>query len=272
MKEFLKYTFATIVGLFITFIFLGVLLFFTIMGLVNSAGKKTVKVKDNSILELKIDYDIPERTHTDFTAMFSGDGGENNLGLDNILSVIEEAKKDKKIKGIFMKTNITGTGYATMLEIRNALQDFRSSGKFIYTIAPYYDEKSYYLASVSDSIFLEKSGSVLFNGLTANIMFFKGALEKLGVEMQYVKVGSYKGAIESFTRSDLSVENREQIMEYITDIYATVVTAISESRHIDTAAIYDAFNGFKLQTPEQARLSNYGSTEGKLQFKPDNGP
>ncbi len=253
MKEFLKYTLATIVGLFITFIFLGVLLFFTVMGLISSAGKRTVKVKDNSVLELKLDYDIQERTHMDFASMFSKEGSDNCMGLDNILAVIEQAKNDKKIKGIFMKTNITGTGYATMLEIRNALLDFKKSGKFVYTIAPYYDEKSYYLACVSDSIFIEKSGSVLLNGLTANIMFFKGALDKMGIEMQYVKVGSYKGAIESFTRTDLSPENREQILEYVTDIYSTVVSAIGESRHIDTAAIYKALNGFTLQTPEQAR-------------------
>jgi protease-4 len=255
MKEFLKYTLATVVGLFITFIFLGVLLFFTVMGLVSSAGKKTAKIKDNSVLELRIDYDVPERTNVDFSSMFSSEGADN-LGLDQILDIIERAKADKKIKGIFMKTNITGTGYATMLEIRNALIDFKKSGKFVYTIAPYFDEKSYYLACVSDSIFLERSGSVLFNGLTANLMFFKGALEKMGIEMQYVKVGSYKGAIESFTRTDLSPENREQISEYIGDIFTTVVDAISESRHIDTAKIYQALNDFTLQTPEQAR--NFG--------------
>jgi protease-4 len=225
------------------------------MGLINSAGKKSVKIKDNSIVELKIDYDVPERTHMDFGSMF-GNNESGTMGLDHILAVINDARKDKKIKGIFLKTNITGTGYATMLEIRNALIEFKKAGKFVYCIAPYYDEKSYYLACVSDSIFIEKSGSVLLNGLTANMMFFKGALEKVGVEMQYVKVGAYKGAIESFTRTDLSPENREQISSYIHDIYSTVVDAISESRHIDTATIYKAFNDFAIQTPEQAR--NFG--------------
>ncbi len=252
MKEFLKYTFATVIGLFITFIFIGVLLFFTIMGLISSAGKKEVSVKDNSVLELNIDYDIPERTNMDFSAMFNQDGEGQMLGLDNILSLINHAKTDSKIKGIYLKTNINGTGYATMLEIRNALKDFKSSGKFIYTIAPYYDEKNYYLACVADSIFIDRSGSVLFNGLTANIMFFKGALDKLGVEMQYVKVGEYKGAVEAFTRSELSEENRSQISEYVHDLYYTIVNTISESRNIDTAAINKAFNEFTIQSPEQA--------------------
>lgn len=252
MKEFLKYTFATIVGLFITFIFLGVLLFFTIMGLVSSAGKKSVSVKDNSILELHVDYDIQERTNTDFASIINQNSESQNLGLDEILELISHAKKDNKIKGIFLKTNITGTGYATMLEIRNALKDFKTSGKFIYTIAPYYDEKNYYLACVADSIFMDRSGSVLLNGLTANVMFYKGALDKLGVEMQYVKVGNYKGAVEAFTRSDLSAENRMQISEYVHDLYNTIVYTIGESRKIDTATINKAFNEFTIQTPDQA--------------------
>lgn len=252
MKEFLKYTFATVLGLFITFIFLGVLLFFTVMGLISSAGKKSVKIKDNSVIELSIDYDVQERTSNDITMMFNQDGHGNPLGLDAILDVIEKAKEDKKVKGILLKTNINGTGYATMLEIRNALLDFKKSGKFIYATAPYYDEKNYYLASSADSIFIERSGSVLLNGLTANIMFFKGALEKMGIEMQYVKVGSYKGATEAFTRSDLSPENREQISEYINEIYSTVVNTICESRHLDTGKLRQALNLFSIQTPNQA--------------------
>ncbi|MEZ4804513.1 MAG: S49 family peptidase [Bacteroidia bacterium] len=139
-----------------------------------------------------------------------------------------------------METNINGTGYATMLEIRNALADFKKSGKFIYTLAPYYDEKNYYLASVSDSIFIERSGNVMFNGLTANVMFFKGALEKMGIDMQYVKVGTYKGAIEAFTRKDYD-ENRQQISDYVHDLYYTIVSTIGESRGIDTGKINRAF-------------------------------
>lgn len=252
MKEFLKYTFATIVGLFISFLVLGVLLFFSIMGLISSAGKKPIQVKDNSVLELNLDYDIPERSDEDFTALFDPEGGHSMLGLDQLLSAINNAKTDGKIKGIILKTNISGSGYATVLELRNALKDFKSSGKFIYSIAPYYDEKNYYLASVADSVFLERSGNVLFNGLTANIMFFKGALDKLGIEMQYVKVGAYKGAIEAFTRTELSAENREQISEYIHDLYNSVLQGIGESRKMDTARLSQAFNNFTIKSPQDA--------------------
>jgi protease IV len=252
MKQFLKYTLATIVGIFISFIFLGALLFFALIGLVSSASKNTVSVKNNSVLELNINYDVPERTPNDFMAIFSKEDENTILGLDEILPMINNAKNDSKIKGIYLKTNLNNTGYATALEIRNALAEFKKAGKFIYTSAPYYDEKNYYLASIADSIFIEKGGSILMNGLSANLMFYKGALEKLGVEMQVIKVGSYKGAVETFSRNDLSPENREQINVYINHLYRTVLNSISESRHIDTAKLNNAFNNFTIQTPNQA--------------------
>lgn len=252
MKEFLKYTFATILGLFVSFLFLGLLLFFSVMSLIGSAGNKTVTVKDNSVLELNLDYDVQERTNEDFAALFDPNGDGSVLGLDQILLSIKHAKSDPKIKGIYLKTNISGTGYASILEIRNALKDFKSAGKFIYTAAPYYDEKNYYLACVADSVFIEKTGNVLFNGLTANVMFFKGALDKLGVEMQYVKVGAYKGAIEAFTRTELSDENRTQINDYLNELYKSVLVGIGESRKIDTAVLANAFNNFTIQSPQQA--------------------
>lgn len=252
MKDFLKYTLATILGLFISFIFLGVLLFFTFMGLIGSEGKKTTQVKSNSVLELQIDYDVPERTNEDLSSVLDMEAESKLLGLNDILKKIDEASSDPNIKGIFLKTNVNGTGYATTLEIRNALGKFRNKGKFIYTIAPYYDEKNYYLASICDSVFLERSGSVLFNGLTANIMFLKGALEKAGVEMQYVKVGAYKGAIETFTRTDLSEENRTQIREYVFDLYNTILAGICESRGMDTSVLHKALDDFSIQTPDEA--------------------
>jgi len=165
---------------------------------------------------------------------------------------LEQAKNDPKIKGILMHTNVTGTGYATIQEIRNALMKFKSNGKFIYTTAPYYDEKNYYLASVADSIFIEPSGNILLNGLSANIMFYTGALEKLGVEMQYVKVGAYKGAIEAFTRKELSPENKSQITAYLNDIYNIFLTDVSKCRHIDTATLNKAISNFEIKSPKQA--------------------
>lgn len=252
MKQFLKYTLATVFGIFITFIFLGFLLFFTIIGIADSAGRDKVSVKDNSVLELNINYDVPERSPNDFFAAFAGPDDMDILGLNDILSVIDEASKDSKIKGIVLKSNLNNTGYATALEIRNALTAFKKTGKFVYAYAPYYDEKNYYIASIADSVFIEKSGGVMFNGLSANLMFFQGALEKMGVEMQVIKVGAYKGAVETFSRKELSDENREQISVYINSLYKTFLTAVCESRKLDTAALNNAIDNFTIQTPSQA--------------------
>lgn len=252
MKQFLKYTLATIVGVFITFVFLGILMFFTFLGLASSSGKKGMSLKNNSVIELNINYDVQERTPQSFMNIFSNGDNDSYLGLNDILSIINKAASDSKIKGIYLKTNLNNTGYATSLEIRNALQDFKKSGKFIYAFAPYYDEKNYYLASVADSIFIEKAGSVLLNGLSANLMFYKGALDKLGVEMQVIKVGAYKGAVETFSRNDLSAENREQISVYLNNLYTTFIDAVGASRKMDTAVLRKSFNDFSIQTPAQA--------------------
>ncbi len=252
MKQFLKYTLATVVGVFITFIFLGLLMFFTFLGLASSSGKKGITLKNNSVIELNINYDVPERTPQSFMNIFLSDEQDAFLGLNDILNIIENASTDPKIKGIYLKTNLNNTGYATSLEIRNALDKFKKTGKFIYAYAPYYDEKNYYLASVADSIFIEKAGSVLLNGLSANLMFYKGALDKLGVEMQVIKVGTYKGAVETFSRNDLSPENREQIGVYLNNIYSTFINAVSTSRKIDTSVLRKSFNDFSIQTPAQA--------------------
>lgn len=260
MKSFLKYTLATVVGLFLTFIFLGVLLFFTIVGISSKAGQQKSVVKENTILEINLDYDINERTSNDFSMIFNPEGAESGLGLDRILEIIHSAENDKRIKGIFLKTNLNNTGYATISEIRNALKSFKSKGKFIYAMAPYYDEKNYYLSSVSDSIFIEKTGNVLFNGLTANIMFFTGALEKLGVEMQYVKVGAYKGAIEAFTRTSLSEENKEQISSYLNVLYSNLINDIALDRKLNALELKSAFDNFTIQSPEQAK--SFGLVDG----------
>lgn len=252
MKSFLKYTLATIFGVFISFILIGVLLFFTFLGLINSSTKKTVSIKSNSVLELNLDYEIQERGSQAFLSLLNPEIGESYLGLDNLLELINKAKQDPKIKGIYLKTNLNNSGYATLSEVRNALKDFKSKGKFIYAMAPYYDEKNYYLASVADSVFIEKTGNILLNGLSANIMFYKGAFDKLGIDMQYVKVGSYKGAVEAFTRQDLSNENREQISSYLNQLYYNIITDIGESRQIDTQLLRKAIDDFTIQSPSDA--------------------
>jgi protease-4 len=253
MKDFIKYTFATVLGLFITFVFLGILLFFSILGLVNSGGKKSISVKSNSVLELNLDYEIQERGSNSFAQIFNPEMSESFIGLDNLLAIVEHAKNDPNIKGIYLKTNINSSGFAILSELREALDSFKQSGKFIYAMAPYYDEKNYYLASVSDSVYIEKTGNILLNGLSANVMFFTGALEKLGVEMQFVKVGSYKGAIEAFTRKNLSDENREQIGSYLNILYQNILKDMANGRKLEYDSLKNAFDNFKIQSPAEAK-------------------
>jgi protease IV len=253
MKDFIKYTFATVLGLFITFVFLGILLFFSVVSLMSSAGKKTVTVKDNSILELNLDYDIQERSSNSFARLFNPEMSESFIGLDKLLAIIQHAKDDDKIKGIYLKTNINSSGFAVLSEVRNALDSFKQSGKFIYAMAPYYDEKNYYLASICDSVFVEKTGNILLNGLSTNVMFYTGALEKLGVEMQFVKVGSYKGAIEAFTRKNLSDENREQISSYLNILYQNILVDMAEGRKLDIDSLRFAFDNFTIQSAADAK-------------------
>lgn len=260
MKDFIKYTIATILGLFISFVFLGILLFFSVLGLVSSGGNKNVTVKSNSIIELDLDYDIQERSSNSFAKIFSPEMSESFIGLDQLLTIIEHAKNDDKIKGIYLKTNINTSGYAVLSEVRNALDSFKKSGKFIYAMASYYDEKNYYLASVADSVFIEKTGNILLNGLSANIMFYSGALEKLGVEMQYVKVGSYKGAIEAFTRKDLSPENKEQISSYLNVLYRNILFDMANGRKLNIDTLKYALDNFTIQSASDAK--SFGLIDG----------
>lgn len=234
MKEFFKYVLATITGMFLSFIILGFVFFIMIAGMMAFFEPEKPEVKDKSVLELSLHYDIPERTPDNpFEALFSGDESGQILGLDKLIGSIEKAKDDDKIKGIYLKLDYMVAGFATLEELRDALLDFKSTGKFIYCYANYYSEKNYYLASVSDSIFMNPSGEVVVDGISANITFLKGLFDKMGVEMQLIKVGKYKGAGETFCRNNLSEPNKEQISRYIGELHKHFIEKVSQARKID---------------------------------------
>ena len=210
MKNYLSSLLATLTGLII----MTVLGFIILMAIIAaSTSKETVEVKENSLLVAKFNAQILDRTNEDpFAMLFSGNFMyDETMGLDQILADLERAKTDENIEGIFMNLGMVSAGVATLGEIREALLDFKESGKFIYAYADAYTQKSYYLASAADSVFMTPGGMFLFNGMSAQVMFYRKALEKVGVEMQVIRHGSYKGAVEPFLRDDLSDENREQI-------------------------------------------------------------
>jgi len=231
MKNFLSSLLATLVGLVI----MTLLVFFIFMGIIAaSTAKEVPDVEENTVLLAKFNAQITDRANNDPIAQFLAGNfmDANMMGLDQILKDLDKAEADENIEGIFLRLGAVSAGISTLGEIRDALLDFKKSGKFIYAYADAYTQKSYYLASVADSIFMTPEGMFLFNGLSAEVMFYKDALEKIGVEMQVVRHGSYKGAVEPFLRQDLSEENREQIESYVGALWGKIVGDISESRGI----------------------------------------
>lgn len=233
MKSFFKYFFASILGVMVAML----LLFFIMAGIggaMMSAGDKATEVKENSILTINFAKTIVDRASNnpfgsfDFAAMQP----DQTLGLNKILKAIENAKTDPKIKGIYIEQFGFGGGAATLEEVRNALIDFKTSGKFIVCYGDVYTQKTYYLASIADRIYLNPEGAVEWSGMRSEIMFYKNALEKLGVEPQIIRHGKFKSAIEPFILEKMSPENREQTITYVGSIWNHWVKGISETRNI----------------------------------------
>lgn len=266
MVKFLKYTLATFAGGIVAAIVLFFLGFAILMGIAAS-GEKEVKIKENTILLLELDGPIVERTADDpFAEAFAEvTGGQVPQGLNKILSNIKKAKRDENISGIVLESGLMSAGYATIEEIRNALIDFKESGKFIYCFAPIYTQKAYYLASVADKVYLNPGGMLEFKGLFSQRMFFKGTLEKLGIEMQVFKHGKFKSAVEPFIREDMSEPARLQTETYINSMWNHLVSKISESRGVsveDLQAIADKMPMFR----NQKELMESGLIDG-LKYK-----
>ena len=235
MKEFLKYTLATVVGLIIVSI-LGSIIFFSMITAMVSTSESATKLSANSVYQLDLKGVIEERyeenpfaalpVSTPFVSI------ESVMGLDDILANIKKAKANPNILGIRLNCGYASVGYASAKEIRDALIDFKSSGKFIVSYADSYTQKMYYIASVADKIIINPIGSLSFKGIASQIMFYKNLLDKLGVEMQIVKVGTFKSAVEPTILTHMSEPNREQVTVYINSIWQDLLSSISEARNI----------------------------------------
>lgn len=263
MKNFLSSLLATVVGILIMTIIVVLIL----TGIIAASTSKEVPdVKENSILLAKFNAPIKDRADENpFTKFLSGNTNNMDMmGLDQILRDINKAKTDDNIRGIVLQLSTVPAGIATIEEIRNALLDFKESGKFIYSYADIYTQKSYYLATTADSIFMTPEGKFLFTGLSAEVTFYKKALDKLGVEMQVIKHGTYKSANEMYMREDLSDENREQIEGYVGSIWERIVVGISESRHIPVEKINSYAD--ELISFDNDRLVETGMMDGFIYF------
>ena len=237
MKEFFKYVFATVVGVMAVSI-VGVLLMFAVFGAIISTSEKEVVVKDKSMLVFNLDHTIVDRAPNDpfegleLPGMFAS---VKTIGLDNILKSLEKAVDDERIKGIYLDLSVVNGGMATVEEIRNALLEFKEkSDKPIYACADkmMLGQKAYYLATVADKIVVHPEVAVDFRGLGGEMMFYKNALKKIGIEMQIVRHGKFKAAVEPFLLDKMSKENREQTLTYMGSLWNHMLKGISEERGI----------------------------------------
>jgi protease IV len=263
MKNFLTSLLATIVGLLI----MSFLLFLIFAGIIAaSTAKDAPDVKENSILVAELNSPIIDRSDENpFSRLFSFSPSMGTvMGLNQILKDLDKAAEDENIKGILLRMSAIPAGSATVEEIRNALVDFKESGKFIYAYGDMYTQNAYYLATVADSIFLTPEGIFLFNGLSAEATFYKKALDKLGIEVQVIRHGSYKSANEPFTRENLSEENREQIKGYVGAIWNTWLEGISETRGIPVDQLNQYADG--LISFNNAELVETGMIDGLIYF------
>ena len=255
MKQFFKFALASMVGFIVASIVILVLFFVLIIGLISATeSEKSVDVDSNSVLKITLNNSIPERTPNNPLAglSFLGIEGEKSIGLNDILANIKKAKTDSNIKGIYLDESMVPAGQATIEEIRNALIDFKKSGKFIIAYSEIYTQGFYYLASVADKVYLNPKGIFLFHGFSSKVTFLKGALDKLGIEVQIIKVGTYKSAVEPFFLTQMSPANKLQVTSYLGSLYDRFLTGISQSRHINKDTLFNDANNLKIRLPEDA--------------------
>lgn len=232
MKSFLKQVLAVIVGLCSVGAF-ATLMFFVMLGVMLATGDEKQSVSDNSILRIELTGTVVDRSTPDSPLnQLLGRSNASSQGLDVLIDAIKTAKGDKRIKGIYIEGGTMSSDFATLQELRGALVDFKSSGKFIVSYADSYTQGAYYIASVGDRVLINPSGLLDWHGIAMQPMFWTGLMEKVGVKAQVFKVGTYKSAVEPFILKEMSPANREQVESMITDLWKETCTAVATSRKL----------------------------------------
>jgi len=231
MKDFIKYVFATVTGIIVFSLVMGILFVISLVGLAASSAS-SVPVEENSVFTLMLSGQVNERAEEDIMALVSGQVSEN-LGLDDIIASIKKAKENDDIKGIYLESGLFSIDTpASAHAIREALLDFKKSGKWIIAYGDSYTQTAYYICSAADKVYLNPQGMVDWHGLAANPMFLKDLLAKFGVKYQLCKVGKYKSAPEMMTADGMSEPNREQVTAYMTGIWKVMLKDVAASRKI----------------------------------------
>lgn len=272
MGQFFKMMFASMLGILV----LVILFIFLIGGLISvSMQKEVVEIKANSILHLKLKQGLEDRVQNDpFSNLdFKGIANEQP-GLYDIIQLLHKAETDKKIEGVFIDMSSVSSGFANLQELRNAVVDFKKSKKFVVAYAESYSTGAYYLASAADKIYLNPQGDVDLKGLHAELMFFKGTLDKLEVEPEVIRHGKFKSAIEPYILDKMSDENRAQLASLIDDLWNNVLDNISRSRKIGYDNLKMMSDSLSAQTAYQARdlrlvdqIAYYDEVETELRKK-----
>ena len=250
MKDFLKYMFATVAGIFVFLIIMGVLGMMSLVGMLASSDSTTT-VKENSVMVLQLDGIMSERSEDDLMGKMVGQVS-SSIGLEDVLNAIKKAKENDAIKGIYIESGLfDGDTPASMQALRKALVDFKKSGKWIVAYGDQYTQGNYYIASVADKVWMNPQGMVDWHGLASEPYFLKDLMAKFGVKIQLAKVGAYKSAPEMYTADQMSDNNREQVTAYITGIWNNMLDEVSASRKINK----DSLNAYAdriliLENPE----------------------
>ena len=253
MKSFLKYLFATILGLFI-FSIIWVVIFFGIIGAAMS-GSKEVKISDNSVFELKLEGILVERHKNDVISSFASEikSSVSEIALDDIMASIDKATDNDNIKGIYLHIGDFSASVASLQEIYKGLEKFKKTGRFIVAYADSYGNGTYYLSSIADKVYMNPSGILALTGINISTVFFKDLLSKIGVEMQIFKVGTFKSAVEPFTQTSMSEANRLQLTTFINSIWTEITKTIARNRGIsDTEVNLYADSGLFLDDAQTA--------------------
>lgn len=235
MKSFIKYTMATVVGIFLT------MTLFTIISIISLAGMMATEgmsapIKEKSILRLDLSGTLAERSESNPFAVLMGE--ENTaLSLEDALLALDKAAKNENIIGVYLEGGAMGANPGMAQELRQALVEFKESGKWVVAYGDSYGKTAYYLSSVADSVLLNPEGNVDFGGMASQIMFYKDVMEKVGVKMQVFKVGTYKSAVEPFICTEMSPANREQVTSYLFSIWTNMLKDVAESRNMEVGKL-----------------------------------
>ena len=236
MKDFLKYTMASVVGIILASVIFSVISLISVAGMIASEGASGV-VPENSVLRIKLQGELVERAGEGSPMDILSQGEETSIGLDQALEALKKAADNENVKGIYLEGGLLAAEPAMLQELRQGLQTFKESGKWIVAYGDTYSRGAYYICSIADEVLLNPSGMVDWNGMSSQPIFFTGLMKKLGVKMQVFKVGTYKSAVEPFINTEMSEANREQVQSYLNSIWNNLQKDVAESRKLSVETL-----------------------------------